>query len=370
MTESLKKTPLHDVHVALGGKMVPFAGFHMPVQYPSGITVEHQAVRTKAGLFDVSHMGEFFLRGPQALELIQILTVNDASRLAVGQVQYSAMCLPDGGIIDDLLVYRGSDYWMLVVNASNKEKDLAWVLSHATEFDVTVEDCSDATALLALQGPKAEAILQPLTATPLEEIRYYRFREGVVAGVTAVLSRTGYTGEDGFELYVSAESAEPLWHALADAGRGHGLMPAGLGCRDSLRLEMGYPLYGNDLDEQHTPLESGLGWITKLQKGEFIGRTALLTQKEEGIQRRLVGFRLAERGFPRHGYAVVADGAEVGVVTSGVVSPTLGQGIGMAWVPASLAEEGTPLGIRIRDKVVAARVTKPPFYQGGSIRRS
>lgn len=370
MTESLKKTPLYDVHVALGGKMVPFAGFHMPVQYPAGITAEHQAVRTRAGLFDVSHMGEFFLRGPRALDLIQKLTVNDASRLAVGQVQYSAMCLPEGGIIDDLLVYRGTDYWMLVVNASNKDKDLAWVLRHAGQFDVTVEDRSDDTALLALQGPEAAAILQPLTKTPLEELGYYRFGEGVVAGVEAIISRTGYTGEDGFELYVSPESAEPLWQALMEAGRDRGLMPAGLGCRDSLRLEMGYALYGNDLDEEHTPLESGLAWITKLQKGDFIGREALLRQKEEGIRRRLVGFRLTERGFPRHGYPVVADGAEVGVVTSGVVSPTLGEGIGMAWVPASLAEEDTPLGIRIRDKVVAARVTKPPFYRGGSIRRS
>lgn len=369
MGEDLKYTPLYEAHVALGGKIVPFAGFHMPVQYPTGITVEHQAVRTKAGLFDVCHMGEFILKGPQALDLIQKITVNDASKVAEGQVQYSAMCLESGGIIDDLLVYRAPDHWMLVVNASNKDKDLAWVRKQAAAFDVTVEDQSDATALLAIQGPQAAGIVQSLTDTHLDDIGYYRFVPGSVAGVEGVISRTGYTGEDGFELYVPTEAGLDLWNALMDAGSAGGLIPTGLGCRDSLRLEMGYSLYGNDLDEEHTPLESGLGWITKLDKGDFIGRDVLVKQKEEGVKRRLVGFKLTERGFPRHGYPVAVDGDDVGVVTSGVVSPSLGIGVGMAYVPTALAGPGSEIGVRIRDKVIPAVVQRPPFYTEGSIRR-
>jgi aminomethyltransferase len=369
MAEALKKTPLYEAHVALGGKIVPFAGFHMPVQYPTGITAEHQAVRTKAGLFDVCHMGEFILTGPQALDLIQKITANDASKVAVGQVQYSAMCLEHGGIIDDLLVYRAADHYMLVVNASNKDKDLAWVRRHAPAFDVTVEDRSDATALLAIQGPKAAGIVQALTDTRLDDIGYYRFAPGSVAGVEGVISRTGYTGEDGFEIYIPAEAAMKLWDALMEAGAEAGLIATGLGCRDSLRLEMGYSLYGNDLDEEHTPLESGLGWITKLDKGDFIGRDVLVKQKEEGVKRRLVGFKLTERGFPRHGYPVLANGEDVGVVTSGVVSPSLGIGVGMAYVRTELAGVGTEIGVGIRDKVIPAVVQKPPFHTGGSIRR-
>ncbi len=369
MGEDLKKTPLYEAHVSLGGKIVPFAGFQMPVQYPSGITAEHQAVRKSAGLFDVCHMGEFILRGPQALDLIQKITVNDASKLAVGQVQYSAMCLEHGGIIDDLLVYRGSDHWMLVVNASNKGKDLAWVQKQAPAFDVTVDDRSDDTALLAIQGPKAAGIVQTLTDTRLDEIGYYRFAPGSVAGVEGVISRTGYTGEDGFELYIPTDAGMKLWDALMEAGATQGLIPTGLGCSDSLRLEMGYSLYGNDLDEEHTPLESGLGWITKLDKGDFIGREVLVKQKEEGLKRRLVGFKLTERGFPRHGYPVVSNGVDVGVVTSGVVSPSLGIGVGMAYVPTELAGAGTGIGVRIRDKVIPAVVQRPPFYTEGSIRR-
>ncbi len=370
MAEALKKTPLWEAHVALGGKLVPFAGFEMPVQYPSGITTEHQAVRTAAGLFDVCHMGEFILKGPQALDLIQKITVNDASKVAVGQVQYTAMCLENGGIIDDLLVYRDADHWMLVVNASNKEKDLAWVEGHAAAFDVDLVDASDETALLALQGPRAAEILQPLTGTDLGGIGYYRFAAGEVAGVEGMISRTGYTGEDGFELYIPAGAAMRLWDALMGAGaEGGGLTPTGLGCRDSLRLEMGYALYGNDLDEEHTPLESGLGWITKLDKGDFLGREALVAQKEAGIKRRLVGMKLMDRGFPRHGYPVVAGGEEVGVVTSGVVSPSLGLGIALGYVPSELAGPGTEVGVRIRDKVIPAGIQRPPFYTGGSLRR-
>ena len=369
MGDTLKKTPLFEAHVALGGKLVPFAGFEMPVQYPSGIMAEHEAVRTKAGLFDVCHMGEFVLRGAGALDLIQRITVNDASRLEVWQAQYSAMCLEHGGIIDDLLVYRGPDHYMLVVNASNKEKDLAWVRKQADGFDVQVSDESDATALLAIQGPEAAAVVQSLADTDLETIGYYRFRLGSVAGVEGVISRTGYTGEDGFELYVPAGDGMRLWNDLMAAGKDHGLIPTGLGCRDSLRLEMGYPLYGNDLDEEHTPLESGLGWITKLDKGDFLGRKALVRQKEEGVTRRLVGLRLTERGFPRHGYPVVRGDGEVGEITSGVVSPSLGIGVAMGYVPTELAKPGTEVGVRIRDRVIPAVVQRPPFYTEGSVRR-
>jgi aminomethyltransferase len=367
--DALRKTPLYDAHVALEGKLVPFAGFEMPVQYPTGILAEHAAVRTSAGLFDVCHMGEFVLRGPEALDLIQKITINDASSLDVWQAQYSAMCLEHGGIIDDLLVYRGPDHYMLVVNGSNKEKDLAWVMKQAGDFDVEVSDQSDATALLAIQGPVAAEIVQGLTETKLDDIGYYRFALGSVAGVEGVISRTGYSGEDGFELYVPADGAMKLWDALMEAGADKDLTPTGLGCRDSLRLEMGYALYGNDLDEEHTPLESGLAWITKMDKGEFIGRDALAKQKAEGIHRRLVGLKLSERGFPRHGYPIAHEGEDVGVVTSGVVSPSLGFGVAMGYVPTELSKAGTEVGIRIRDKIVPAVVQRPPFYTEGSVRR-
>ncbi len=367
--ETLKKTPLYDAHVALDGKLVPFAGFEMPVQYPAGIMAEHTAVRTTAGLFDVCHMGEFVLRGAQALDLIQKITVNDASALDVWQAQYSAMCLETGGIIDDLLVYRGPDHFMLVVNASNKEKDLDWVLENAASFDVEITDKSDDTALLAIQGPVAAEILQGLTDTRLDEIGYYRFGLGAVAGIEGVISRTGYTGEDGFELYIPAGGGMDLWNALMEAGESEGLIATGLGCRDSLRLEMGYALYGNDLDEEHTPLESGLGWITKLDKGDFIGRDALVQQKEAGVTRRLVGLKLTDRGFPRHGYPIVSEDEDVGVVTSGVVSPSLGIGVAMGYVPTDLSAKGTEVGIRIRNKVIPAMVQRPPFYTEGSVKR-
>ena len=369
MGEELKKTPLYEAHLRHQGKLVPFAGFEMSVQYPTGINAEHKGVRTTAGLFDVCHMGEFVIRGSQALDLIQKITVNDASKLSVWQAQYSAMCLEHGGIIDDLLVYRGPDHYMLVVNASNKEKDLAWVLKQAAAFDVEVQDRSDDTALLAIQGPLAPEIVHGLTETNLAQIGYYRFAQGAVAGIEGVISRTGYTGEDGFELYIPWGRAMDLWDALMAAGTDRGLIPAGLGCRDSLRLEMGYALYGNDLDEEHTPLESGLGWITKLEKGDFIGRDVLVRQKEEGVSRRLVGFKLTERGFPRHGYPLTSGEQDVGVVTSGVVSPSLGVGIGMGYVPMELSGAGTEIGVRIRDRIIPAVVHRPPFYTEGSIKR-
>ncbi len=366
MSEDLKKTPLHDEHVALGGKMVPFAGYEMPVQYADGITAEHRRVREGVGLFDVSHMGEVDVRGGQALELVQRLTVNDASTLEVGQAQYSAMCRESGGVIDDLLVYRFPDRFMLVINASNRDKDVDWMRSHAKGMDVELTDRSDDIGLLAVQGPGVAAALQPLTSQGLDEIGYYRFAEGTVAGVQAVISRTGYTGEDGFELYVASADAPGLWRTLLDSGH---VGPAGLGARDSLRLEMGYALYGNDLDEEHTPLESGLGWIVKLQKGPFLGRDALVAQKESGVETRLVGFRLLERGFPRPGYPLTNGDQDVGVVTSGVVGPSVGVGIGMGYVPARLAGKDTEIGVRIRNKVIPARVQRPPFYKDGSIKR-
>src|SRR5688500_739812 len=285
---TLKRVPLHETHVALGGKIVPFAGFEMPVQYPSGITAEHRAVREAAGLFDVSHMGEFVVSGPDALALVQRVTVNDAAKVEIGQAQYSAMCRPNGGIIDDLLIYRFDDHWMLVVNASNRGKDREWIEAQARGLDAQLEDRSDDTALLALQGPRARAMLAPLADVDVEAIGYYRFTEGRVAGRDALVAGTGYTGADGFELYLAAEDAVPVWNALLDAGAPAGLVPVGLGARDSLRLEMGYALYGNDLDEEHTPLEAGLGWITKLDKGDFVGRDTLQAQKQRGVDRKLV----------------------------------------------------------------------------------
>jgi aminomethyltransferase len=368
MTE-LKKTPLDAKHRALDGKMVPFAGYEMPVQYPTGITAEHRAVREAAGLFDVSHMGEFEITGPQALDLIQHVTVNDASAIDVGQAQYSAFCHEGGGILDDLIVYRMADRFLLVVNASNRAKDLAWVQKHAGAYDAEVKDRSDEFGLLALQGPRASSILSRLTDVDLDGIGYYRFAEGAVAGVDAIVSRTGYTGEDGFELYVPAADSPGLWEAILEAGATDGLIPAGLGARDSLRLEVGYALYGNDLDEDHTPLESALAWITKLDGDDFVGRDALVRQKAEGVPTRLTGFRLTARGFPRPGYPVVLDGEEVGTVTSGVLSPSLGEGIALIRVRADLAKAGTELAIRIRDRDIAGTTQRPPFYTEGSVKR-
>ncbi len=369
MDPTLIKTPLYDSHTALGGKMVPFAGYSMPVQYPAGIRAEHAAVRTAAGLFDVSHMGEFTVRGPQADDLVQYLTVNDVSKVAVGQAQYSALCNGDGCILDDLLVYRFPDRIMLVVNASNRDKDWRWVTEHAAGFDVELSDDSDDISLIALQGPASQNILTPLTGVDLGAVGYYRFAEGGVAGVDALVSRTGYTGEDGFELYLPADAAAAVWDAVTEAGEPHGLIPAGLGARDSLRLEMGYALYGNDLDEEHTALEAGLGWVVKLNAGDFIGRDALAAEKEGGVTRRLTGIRLTERGFPRPGYPLVYDGDDVGTVTSGVSSPSLGGGVALGYLPVEAARPGSLVGVRIRGRVIAGRTQRPPFYTEGSIKR-
>jgi len=369
MIEVLKRTPLYDEHVAAGGKMVPFAGFEMPVQYPTGIRAEHRAVREGVGLFDVSHMGEFVVRGPQALALVQRISINDASKLEVGQAQYSAMCHESGGVVDDLLIYRFSDRYMLVVNASNLHKDLAWVETHAEAFEVDIEDISDQTGLLAVQGPRARDTLRSLASIDLDTVRYYRFVEGDVCGIPAVISGTGYTGEDGFELYIEAGDTPAVWHALLASGEPFGIVPTGLGARDSLRLEMGYALYGQELDDAHTPLESGLGWVTKLDKADFVGRDALVAQKTAGLAHRLVGLVATERGFPRSGYDIVSEGETVGTITSGTMSPSLGTGVAMGYVPTELSAKGTPLHIDSRGRSFGTVVSATPFYTQGSIQR-
>lgn len=368
-TTELKSTPLHDVHQRLGARMVPFAGYHMPVSY-AGIVEEHRAVRERVGLFDVSHMGEFTLAGPRALEAVQRVTVNDASGLAVDQAQYSAMCREDGGILDDCVVYRtAEDRYMVVVNASNVEQDRAHVLAHLPADGVEFADRTEAVALLAVQGPRALELVAPLADVEVSDLPFYWKRDGRLAGVETMFSRTGYTGEDGFELYVPREGAEAVWEALAGAGGGFGLAPCGLGARDTLRLEMKYALYGNDIDEDTNPYEAGLGWIVKLDAGDFTGRDALARIKAEGRARALVGFRVAGRGIPRPGYPVRLDGEAVGEVRSGTSSPTLGYGIGTCYVPAGRSKAGTPLQVEIRGTAHAAEIVKTPFYTGGSLKR-
>ncbi len=363
--QPLKRTPLYDVHAALGAKIVPFAGFEMPVQYPTGITAEHKAVREKAGLFDVSHMGEFIVRGPQAVDFVSYVTTNDVAALKPGEAHYSTILREDGTIVDDCLVYRADDRVLMVVNGSNIDKDFAHISRFLKKFpDAKLENISDQIALLALQGPDAARILQRHTDTDLSKIKYYEFTTGKIAGVDKVyISRTGYTGEDGFELYFPAEQAKKIWNALTASGE---VTPAGLGARDSLRLEMGMALYGNDLDDTTTPLEASLGWLVKMKKGDFVGRDALAKQKEQGLKRKLVGFTTPERSFPRHGYPVFAKGKPSGEVRSGTMSPTLGIPIGTAYVPVESAAEGSPLEIEIRGKRVPAVVQKMPFYKDGS----
>lgn len=362
--QALKRTPLTDTHAALGAKLVPFAGYVMPVQYPTGITAEHRAVREKCGLFDVSHMGEFIVRGPGATDFVNYVTTNDLAGMSVGQAHYSTILNDRGTIEDDCLVYRAPDHYMMVVNASNAEKDLAHISRELGKFDGTVDDVSDETALLALQGPEAARILQPLTDVDLASIKYYHFSISTVAGIPEVIvSRTGYTGEDGFELYFPNKYAVEIWNALLASGE---VTPAGLGARDTLRLEMGMALYGNDIDDTVTPLEANLGWLVKLKKGDFVGRDALVRQKEQGLKRKLVGFTTEERSFPRHGYPVFVNGEASGEVRSGTMSPTLNIPIGTAYVPISSAAEGSELEIEIRGRRIPARVQKMPFYKGGS----
>ena len=359
----MKNTALTHKHIALGAKMVPFAGYNMPVQY-AGINVEHDTVRKGVGVFDVSHMGEFILKGENALDLIQRVSSNDASKLYDGKVQYS--CLPNehGGIVDDLLVYRIDEKtYMLVVNASNIDKDWSWVARFNTE-QVDMKNISDRTSLLAVQGPKAADALQSLTDIDLGTMEYYTFKKGKFAGVDNVLvSATGYTGAGGFEIYVDNKDAEQVWNAVFEAGEPFGIKPIGLGARDTLRLEMGFCLYGNDIDDHTSPLEAGLGWVTKFNK-EFTNSVALLQQKQDGLKQRLVGFEMIERGIPRHDYQIVdAEGAVIGKVTSGTQSPSLQKAIGMGYVKSEFAKEGTVIYILIRDNKVKAQIVKPPFYK-------
>jgi len=361
----LKHTPLFDIHRELGARLVEFGGWEMPVQY-SGIIEEHKAVRERAGLFDVSHMGEFLVEGAGALGFLQAMVPNNVARLADDQALYTQTLLPSGGTVDDLIIYQlGEDRYMVVVNAGTMEKDWAWFTQHAAErADLTLTNMSDQTALLALQGPLAQAILEPLTDVPLGEIKYYWSREGTVAGIACRISRTGYTGEDGFELYCGASDAPALWRALMQAGQTHGLLPAGLGARDTLRLEAGYCLYGHELTEEITPLEAGLGWTVKLDKGtDFSGREALLAEKQSGLRRKLVGIEPRERGIPREGYAILANGERIGTVTSGTMSPTLGRAIGLGYVPPAFTAPGTELAVEIRGKPVPAVVVALPFYK-------
>jgi aminomethyltransferase len=374
---SLRRTPLYDRHRAAGGKLVPFAGWEMPVQY-QGVIEEHRAVRTATGLFDVSHMGELRVVGPDAEAFLQYLTPNDVARLDEGRAHYSALLTESGTYLDDLLVYRiAAEEFLVVVNAANTESDFHWTADRAREARedgraVEVEDVSERYALLALQGPLAVEILQPLAAVAqarrsdpaeLDAIGYYRFARGEVAGAPAILSRTGYTGEDGFELYLDPEDAPRVWDRLLEAGRDRGLVPAGLGARDTLRLEAGMALYGHEIDAGTTPWEADLGWTVKPDKGDFIGRRALLAQKAAGVERRLVGFEVRGRGIAREGHPVLHDGREVGRVTSGTWSPTFEKALGMARVPAALAAPGTAVEIEVRGRRLPAEVVKLPFYQ-------
>lgn len=359
----MKKTKFHHIHKKLGAKIVEFAGYEMPIQY-SSIIAEHKAVRTSVGVFDVSHMGEIFIRGKNALDFVQYVTVNDASVLTNGKIQYSAMCYPYGGIVDDLLVYKLNDEeFMFVVNAANKDKDFAW-LKQNNIFNVEIADESEEYSLLAVQGPKSKDIIQKICDKQLE-LEYYHFFYAKIAGVNMIISRTGYTGELGYELYFKGneQTAEQVWNSLFEAGKDEHIVPAGLGARDSLRLEMGYCLYGNDIDETTNPLEANLTWITKLNKKNFIGKEALLKIKEEGIKRKLVPLISYEKAFPRHGYDLLVDGKKVGYITSGTVSPILENPIALGYVSVDYAKEGTQINFLIRDKQIPAFVTKLPFIK-------
>jgi len=359
----MKNTALTDKHIALGAKMVPFAGYNMPVQY-EGINAEHATVRNTVGVFDVSHMGEFILKGDNALDLIQRVTSNDASKLHDGKVQYSCLPNEDGGIVDDLLVYRIDEKtYMLVVNASNIDKDWDWIQKYNTG-NVEMHNISDQTSLLAVQGPRAADALQSLTDIDLASMEYYTFKKGKFAGIeNVVVSATGYTGAGGFEVYFENEHADKMWEAIFNAGAEYGIKPIGLAARDTLRLEMGFCLYGNDIDDTTSPIEAGLGWITKFTK-PFTNSEALQAQKEAGVTRKLIGFEMIDRGIPRHDYPIVdVDGNVIGKVTSGTQSPSLQKAIGMGYVAKEFAKEGTEIFIDIRNNKIKAKVVKFPFYK-------
>lgn len=358
----MKKTPMYENHRKLGGKIIDFGGWDLPVQY-EGIIKEHKQTREAAGLFDVSHMGEITVRGKDAEKFIQNLVTNNIASAVDGQIVYSPMCYPDGGVVDDLLVYRlGAEDFLLIVNAANTDKDFSWILDNM-RGDVLIRNVSDEYAQLAIQGPKAESILQKLVDLPLGAIKFYHFTDKAkVAGVPVIVSRTGYTGEDGFEIYINAKEAPEVWEKLLEAGKEDGLVPVGLGARDTLRFEVVLPLYGNEISKEITPLEAGLGFFVKLDKEKFIGKDALKQQKEEGLKRRLIGFEMAEPGVPRSHYEVFAFGKKIGFVTSGSYSPSLQKNLGLALVDIAYAAEGTELDIVIRNKQIRARVVSKPFY--------
>ena len=356
---AMKKTPLNELEKNLGGKMVDFGGWELPVQY-SGILEEHEAVRTHAGVFDVSHMGEVIVRGPQALELLQRNTCNDVSKLEDGRIHYNGLLYPTAGFVDDILIYRNADDdYFVVVNASNTDKDFEWLRDNAAGLDVDVQNVSADYAQLALQGPRSEAILQPMTDVSLAPMKYYRFAKGNVDGAPAIVSRTGYTGEDGFEVYVAPEHAPRIMQKMIDAGA----KPAGLGARDTLRLEAKMALYGNDIDHTTTPIEADLSWIVKSDKGDYNGRDVIEREKKEGPRRKLAGFEMIDRGIARHGYPIVDGNEEIGVVTSGTMSPSLKKMIGLAYLPLDKTALGTEFLVLIRGKETRARVVQTPFYK-------
>lgn len=360
----MKNTAFTQIHESIGGKMVPFAGFYMPVQY-EGVSAEHETVRTGVGVFDVSHMGEFWVKGPQALNFVQWATSNDASKLVDGKVQYSCFPNDKGGIVDDLLVYKIDDTtYLLVVNAANIDKDWEWV-NRQNKFGAILYNASDEISQLAIQGPLALKAMQKLTDTPIVDMEYYTFKKVTFAGVKdVILSTTGYTGSGGCEIYFANEDAEHIWKAVFEAGAEFGIKPIGLGARDTLRLEMGFCLYGNDIDDTTSPIEAGLGWITKFtDEKDFINKAELLRQKKEGVLRKLVGFEMIDKGIPRHGYDIVdSAGIKIGVVTSGTMGPSIKKAVGMGYVPTELSKEGSEIYISIRDKVLKAKVVKFPFY--------
>lgn len=365
-SKTLKKTPFYKYHLEAGAKMVPFAGYEMPVQY-KGITAEHLAVRKNVGLFDLSHMGEFEISGGDALAFIQKMTTNDASDLNPGQIQYSCMCYEDGGIVDDLLVYRLDDKYMLVVNAANLDKDFAWLEDHL-EGDVKLVNKSGDIGLLAVQGPNAQKVMEETSAYDFESLPYYHSAVVPFGKHEVLLSRTGYTGEDGFELYIPNDICDDLWEIVYNAGEKHDIELIGLGARDSLRLEMKMSLYGNDIDKTTTPLEAGLSFIVKLDKGDFIGKEALARQKADKPDRKLVCLELEEKSFPRKGYDLVSNGETVGQVTSGTFSPSLNRPIALGYVPRKISKSGNRIKVRIRDKLIPAVVVKQPFYKEGTHR--
>ena len=364
MLENLKKTPLYNAYKEYGGKIVDFAGWQMPIQF-EGIISEHEAVRSAAGLFDVSHMGEVEVKGAEAFEFVQNLVTNDIAVLEDNQILYTFMCYEDGGVVDDLLVYKfGKEHFYLVINAGNIDKDFQWMIDNKGSYDMELANISNEVAEVAIQGPKAQKILQKIADIDLDEIKFfYCKRDVLVDGVKCLISRTGYTGEDGFEIYTSTEEIERLWHKLIKIGKEEGLKPTGLGCRDTLRFEACLPLYGNELSQDITPLEAGLGFFVKLKKTGFIGKEALLKQKEQGLKRKSVGFEVKDRGIPRHGYEVTVCGEKIGVVTTGYFSPTLKKNIGLALIDSKYSELGTEIEIVIRGKALKAEVISKKFYK-------